>query len=51
MNLLAQMPDLTHGWDYRMWMWLASMLLVALILFLAAIAVFVGRSRSQRPDR
>ena len=35
-------------WDYRMFMWLGSMLLVFLILFMAAVAVFVGRSRSEK---
>lgn len=49
MWLLAQMQEAT-GWDYRMYMWLGAMLLVGLILFVAAVAVFVGRSRTEHPE-
>ena len=46
MSIIAQMQEF-HGWDYRIFLWIGSMLLVLLILFLAAIAVFLGRARSQ----
>lgn len=46
MSLLAQAQEL-QGWDYRMLLWLGVMLLMALVLFLAAIAVFVGHSRTR----
>ena len=49
MTIIAQMTEM-HGWDYRMWMWIGSMLIVLLILFVASVAVFVGRERSQSPD-
>ncbi len=49
MWITAQMQTLP-GDEVRMFLWIGSMVLVGLILFLAAIAVFVGRERSQRPD-
>ena len=49
MWILAQMQR-PPGDDIRIILYIGSMILVALILFLAAIAVFVGRERSQRPD-
>ena len=49
MWVLAQMQR-PPGDDLRMYLYIGSMILVGVILFLAAIAVFVGRERSQRPD-
>lgn len=49
MLFVAQTQDIV-GWDYRMWLWIGSMLLALLILFLAAVAVFVGRSRTEHPE-
>ncbi len=45
--VLAQMHQ-TGQWDYRYFLWIGSMLLVLAILFMAAVAVFVGRERSER---
>lgn len=42
-QLIAQ----TQAWDYRMGIWLAVMILVAVILALAAIAVFAGRDKGE----
>ena len=39
-----------HGWDYRMFLWLGFLLFVILLLFVAAIAVFVGRDRVQKTE-
>lgn len=50
MSLIIAQTQEAFGWDYRMWLWIGSMLLVLLILFLAAVAVYVGRSRTEHPE-
>ena len=40
----------TEAWDFRMGIWLAVFILVAMILALAAIAVFVGRDREEMEE-
>jgi len=46
MWIIAQLQE----WDYRYFLWLGSMLFVLFILFAAAVAIYVGRERSQRPE-
>ena len=45
MGLVAQIQQ--TGWDYRMWIWLAVVAVVALILFLGALATVLGRESAE----
>lgn len=48
--MLVIIADIAQQWDYRMYLWIGSMLLVVVVLFLAAVAVFVGSERERRTD-